>query len=82
MPTNSSNEQLTDCFSKNIYIIIHQSPDFSSKAVDLAAGELLEIATPGKGFLLVYHLKLFPHWVDHHSHILLSFASFSFTRTA
>jgi processing peptidase subunit alpha len=24
------------------------SPDFSSKAVDLAAGELLEIATPGK----------------------------------
>jgi processing peptidase subunit alpha len=34
------------------------SPDFSSKAVDLAAGELLEIATPGKGFLLVYHLKL------------------------
>lgn len=33
-------------------IIIQQSPDFSSKAVDLAAGELLEIATPGKGFLL------------------------------
>ena len=51
--------QLTGCFlqKKNI-IIIQQSPDFSSKAVDLAAGELLEIATPGKGFRLVYHLKL------------------------
>uniref|UniRef100_A0A804Q433 Mitochondrial-processing peptidase subunit alpha n=1 Tax=Zea mays TaxID=4577 RepID=A0A804Q433_MAIZE len=29
-------------------VTVLQSPDFSSKAVDLAAGELLEIATPGK----------------------------------
>jgi len=43
--------QLTDFFFKK-NIIIQQSPDFSSKAVDLAAGELLEIATPGKGFLV------------------------------
>ncbi|AQK87788.1 putative mitochondrial-processing peptidase subunit alpha-2 chloroplastic/mitochondrial [Zea mays] len=40
------------------------SPDFSSKAVDLAAGELLEIATPGKGFFLASFLFLF--WVDHY----------------
>lgn len=44
--------QLTEFF---LNIIIQQSPDFSAKAVDLAAGELLEIATPGKGFLLVNH---------------------------
>jgi hypothetical protein len=32
-----------------------QSPDFASKAVDLAAGELLEIATPGNGLHLILH---------------------------
>jgi hypothetical protein len=41
--------QLTD-LKKNI--IIQQSLDFSLKVVDLAAKELLEIATPVKGFFL------------------------------
>jgi processing peptidase subunit alpha len=30
-------------------LLFEQSPDFASTAVDLAAGELLEVATPGKG---------------------------------
>jgi hypothetical protein len=34
-------------------ILFQQSPDFASAAVDLAAGELLEVATPGKGSFFV-----------------------------
>lgn len=54
-----------------LLVFIQQSPDFSSKAVDLAAGELLEIATPGKGSsLYLCSIKTFFHiGLDIISHI-------------
>jgi hypothetical protein len=69
-----------------LLIIIQQSPDFSSKAVDLAAGELLEIATPGKGssLSLVSVRTYFRIGLSIISHIsfVLCLLPLSFTRTA